>query len=38
MCEIRQWRCYGIFIVNFEDISEFSLVFLLLTLKQVNAG
>ena len=30
--ERRQWRRYGIFIVNFEHISLFFLVFLLLTL------
>ena len=28
----RQWRCSGVFIVNFEHISNFFLVFLLLTL------
>ena len=28
----RQWRRYGIFSVNFEHISHFLLVFLLLTL------
>ena len=30
--ERRQWRRCGVFIVNFEDISYFVLVFLLLTL------
>ena len=30
--ERRQWRCSGAFIVNFEHISHFVLVFLLLTL------
>ena len=30
--ERRQWRRFGIFIVNFEHISDFVLVFLLLTL------
>ena len=32
--ERRDWRCSGIFIVNFEHISHFSLVFLLLTLSR----
>ena len=30
--ERRQWRCSGVFIVNFEHISHLILVFLLLTL------
>ena len=30
--ERRHWLCYGIFIANFENISQFVLVFLLLTL------
>ena len=30
--ERRQWRCSGVFIVNFEHISHLVLVFLLLTL------
>ena len=30
--ERRQWRCSGVFIVNFENISYFVLLFLLLTL------
>ena len=30
--ERRQWRCFGVFIVNFEYISHLALVFLLLTL------
>ena len=30
--ERHQWRRYGVFIVNFEHISHFILVFLLLTL------
>ena len=29
--ERRHWRCSGVFIVNFEHISHFVLVFLLLT-------
>ena len=36
--ERHQWRSSGIFIVNFGHISHLVLVFLLLTLKQVNAG
>ena len=36
--ERRHWRRYGIFIVNFEHISRFVLVFLLLTLKHVITG
>ena len=36
---ILRWRRPGIFIVNFEDISHFVLVFLLLTLsRQMPAG
>ena len=50
MCEIcskltiktpgrRQWRCFGVFIVNFEHILHLVLVFLLLTLNmQLPAG
>ena len=45
MCEIcskltiktpgrRQWRCFGVFIVNFEHILHLVLVFLLLTLSR----
>ena len=35
----RQWRCSGIFIVNFEHISHLVIVFLLLTLsKKMPAG
>ena len=35
----RQWRRFGIFIVNFEHISHLVLVFLLLTLnRSVPAG
>ena len=30
--EQRQWRRFGVFIVNFEHISHFVIVFLLLTL------
>ena len=30
--ERRQWRCSGVFIINFEHISHLVLVFLLLTL------
>ena len=30
----RQWRCFGIFIVDFEHVSHFVLVFLLLTLSR----
>ena len=30
--ELRQWRRFDVFIVNFEHISHISLVFLLLTL------
>ena len=30
--EWRQWRYYGVFIVNFEHISHFALFFMLLTL------
>ena len=36
--ERRQWRSSGVFIVNFEHISQLVLVFLLLTLSSVNAG
>ena len=37
--EQRQWRCSGVFIVNFENISHIVLVFLLLTLNmQLPAG
>ena len=36
--ERRHWRRYGIFIVNFEHISRFVLVFLLLTLKHIITG
>ena len=36
--ERHQWRSSCIFIVNFGHISHLVLVFLLLTLKQVNAG
>ena len=37
--EQRQWRRSGIFIVNFEHISQLALVFLLLTLsRQMPAG
>ena len=37
--ERRQWRCSGIFIVNFEHISHLVLVFLLLTLNMLlSAG
>ena len=32
--EPRHWHRYGIFIVNFEHISHFALVFLLLTLSR----
>ena len=32
--ERRQWRRSGIFIVNFEHISQLALVFLLLTLSR----
>ena len=35
--ERRHWRRSGFFIVNFEHISDFILVFLLLTLKEVIA-
>ena len=34
--EQRQWRCSGVFIVNFEHISHLVLVFL--NFEQVNAG
>ena len=30
--ERRQWRCFVVFTANFEHISQFDLVFLLLTL------
>ena len=30
--EQRHWRCYAVFIVNFEHISQLVLVFLMLTL------
>ena len=30
------WRCFGVFIVNFEHISHLVLVFLLVTFEQVN--
>ena len=34
-----QWRCFGVFIVNFEHISHLFLMFLLLTLnKKILAG
>ena len=36
--ERRQWCRSGVFIVNFEHIPHFVLVFLLLTFEQVNAG
>ena len=36
--EQRQWRRFGVFIVNFERVSHFVLVFLLLTLSRLNAG
>ena len=32
--ERRQWRRFGVFIVNFEDIPHFFLVFLLLILNK----
>ena len=32
--ELRQWRCSGVFMVNFEHISRLVLVFLLLTLNR----
>ena len=32
--ERRQWRCSGVSIVNFEQISHLVLVFLLLTLRR----
>ena len=35
--EQRHWRYSGVFIVNFQHISHFALVFLLLTFSQVNA-
>ena len=34
MPERRQWRRFGVFIVNFEHISQLVLVFLLLTLSR----
>ena len=33
-CEIRQWRRSAVFIANFEHITQFALVFLLLTLSR----
>ena len=36
--ERRQWRRSGIFIVNFERISHFALVFHCSNFKVVNAG
>ena len=37
--EQRHWRCSGVFIVNFEHISHFFLVCLLITLtKKMPAG
>ena len=37
--ERREWRCLGVFIVNFEHISHLVLVFLLLTLNMwMSAG
>ena len=34
--ERRYWRCYGVFIVNFEHTSHLVLVFLLLTLSKYS--
>ena len=34
----RQWRRFGVFIVNVEHISHLVLMFLFLTFEQVNAG
>ena len=36
--ERRYWRHHGVFIVNFEHISQLVLLFLLLLFEQVNAG
>ena len=36
MLERRHWRRFGVFIVNFEHISQVVLVFLLLTLNAVD--
>ena len=36
--EQRQWRRFAVFIVNFERVSHFVLVFLLLTLSRLSAG
>ena len=36
--EQTHWRCSGVFIVNFQHISHFVLVFLLFNFKHVIAG